>query len=149
MRLKDKVTIITGAGGSLGRATAQLFGQEGAKLVLVEINRKAGEETLSTVKAQGIDAIFVPTDVTNDDDIGRMVKAALDKYERIDGLINIAGVTPVYPALETPVEVWDQTFNLNIKSHFLIRVNSLYRLYNFIQIFFIANCLDSFFLDFF
>jgi Dehydrogenases with different specificities (related to short-chain alcohol dehydrogenases) len=91
MRLKDKVAIVTGGGGGIGRATAELFAREGAKVVIAEMNRETGQKTLEAALACGGEAIFVPTDVSSEDQMEALMKAAADAFGRIDILHNNVG----------------------------------------------------------
>jgi NAD(P)-dependent dehydrogenase (short-subunit alcohol dehydrogenase family) len=91
MRLKDKVALVTGGGGGIGRATTSLFAREGAKVVIAEMNRETGQASLDAVLAAGGDAIFVPTDVSSEDQMQALIKAAVDTYGRIDVLHNNVG----------------------------------------------------------
>jgi len=121
MRLKDKVALITGAAVGIGRAEARLFSSEGAKIVVSDINDAGGEETVALIKASGGKAIFVKADVTKAADIKNLVQTAVQKYGRIDIIINDAGI-PQHP---TPVEdideaLWDRVHDVNVKSIFLV-----------------------------
>ena len=80
MRLKDKIAIITGAGSGSGRAGALVFSREGAKVVVGDIDAKAGEETTNMVKSRGGDAIFVQIDDGKVIDMKRLIDAAVDTY---------------------------------------------------------------------
>lgn len=84
-RLDGKVALITGAGSGIGRATAELFAREGAKVAIAEIDKQSGEETVRLVQAAGGEAIFVHTDVTNPDS----VEAAIAMVESTFGLLNV------------------------------------------------------------
>src|SRR4030043_1064987 len=92
MRLKDKVAIITGAGSGLGRASAQLFASEGARVGGAARRAKDGEQTVRSIKESGGDAVFVQVDVTGASDIENAVKTAVDKYVRLDIMFNNAGM---------------------------------------------------------
>jgi 3-oxoacyl-[acyl-carrier protein] reductase len=121
MRLKDKVALITGVAVGIGRAEARLFSAEGAKIVASDINEAGAKETVALIKASGGEAIFVKADVTKAADIKNLVEAAIQKYGKIDIVINDAGI----PQKPTPVEdieeeLWDRVHNVNIKSIFLV-----------------------------
>ena len=89
-RLTDKVAIVTGAAHGIGRAIAELFAEEGAWVLVADLDREAGEAVASGICESGGQAQFAHTDVTNQDDIDRAVKAAADQSGRIDVLVNNA-----------------------------------------------------------
>jgi 3-oxoacyl-[acyl-carrier protein] reductase len=89
MRLKDKVTLITGGAAGIGRATAKRFTEEGAKVVIGDVNQKAGEAAAWDV---GAECIFYQLDVTDKEAVQSWVKDVLDRYGRVDILINNAGI---------------------------------------------------------
>src|SRR5574340_521151 len=90
MRLKGKIAVITGAATGIGAATAELFAQEGAKVVLGDINETEAKATVSRIQHGGGEAVFVPTDVGVPAQIKQLVQTALDKHGRIDILHNNA-----------------------------------------------------------
>jgi NAD(P)-dependent dehydrogenase (short-subunit alcohol dehydrogenase family) len=92
MRLKDKVAIITGAGQGIGRAYANRFAREGAKIVVAEINEEIGRRTEQEVKAAGGDALYVKTDVSSEDSCKVMAAKAAEHFGRIDVLMNNAAI---------------------------------------------------------
>jgi NAD(P)-dependent dehydrogenase (short-subunit alcohol dehydrogenase family) len=124
MRLKNKVAIITGAGGGQGRAAALLFAKEGAKIVASDWNTQSGEETAAQVKAAGGEAIHVGADVSVLPQVCRIIDGALESYGRIDVLYNNAGVgysstLSMRDILKTSEEDWDRVLAINLKSVFL------------------------------
>jgi NAD(P)-dependent dehydrogenase (short-subunit alcohol dehydrogenase family) len=92
--LKNKVIIITGAAMGMGAATAELFAQVGAKVVVADFNREAGEKEATKINNEGGDAFFVYVDVSKEKDVEEMVKATVAKYGRLDAAINNAARTP-------------------------------------------------------
>ena len=120
-RVKDKVAIITGATSGIGRATAVLFVKEGAKVVFAgrrEANGKALEKEL---KGLGGDAVFVRTDVTDGDDLDRLVQTAIDRFGRIDILVNNAGISTEFAFTDMDEERdFDNIFDVNVKSCFIL-----------------------------
>jgi NAD(P)-dependent dehydrogenase (short-subunit alcohol dehydrogenase family) len=121
MRLADKVTIITGAGGGMGRVAAQMFANEGAKVVVAEYGEAAGQETVDLIRAEGGDATFVKVDVSKEADAKAMVDHAVATYGRVDCLYNNAGVMPEadHSVTDTAVDVWDQVMAVNVRGVFL------------------------------
>jgi len=121
MRLADKVTIITGAGGGMGRVAAQMFAKEGAKIVVAEYGEAAGKETVDLIRAGGGEASFVKVDVSKEADAKAMVDHAVATYGRLDCLYNNAGVMPEadHSVIDTEVDVWDQVMAVNVRGVFL------------------------------
>ncbi|MFC1668936.1 SDR family NAD(P)-dependent oxidoreductase [Spirochaetota bacterium] len=91
MRLKDKIALITGAAGDIGRATAIRFAQEGATVILSDINKEGCEKVLKEIKNDKGKGSIIVTDVTKQDEIKAMFENAIDEYKRLDILVNIAG----------------------------------------------------------
>ncbi|MFC2003963.1 SDR family NAD(P)-dependent oxidoreductase [Chloroflexota bacterium] len=118
MRLKDKVAVITGAGSGIGRATAKLFAQEGAKVVATDISENAGKEVVQKIKQEGGEATFVQVDVTSAVDVQRMIRTAINSYGRLDILFNNAGVAGV-PFDEETEEEWRRVIDINLTGPFL------------------------------
>jgi len=119
MRLADKVAIITGAAGGIGRATAMLFAQEGAKVVVVDYAPEGGQETVEMIRRDGGEAIFVETDVSKAAAVEKMVQKAVETYGRIDVLFNNAAVTIPASVVDATEEVWDKTMDIDLKGVFL------------------------------
>ena len=121
MRLADKVALITGAGSGMGRAAAQMFAAEGAKVVVAEFGEEAGAETVRLVTEGGGEATYVQADVSRDDDARRMVDAAVEHYGRLDVLYNNAGIMPEadHSVIDTDVETWDRVLAVNLRGVFL------------------------------
>jgi NAD(P)-dependent dehydrogenase (short-subunit alcohol dehydrogenase family) len=91
MRLSGKVALVTGGGAGIGRATVELFAREGAKVVIAEFNTETGAAALESVKAAGGQAIFVPTDVSDEAQMKALVETAMSTYGKIDVLHNNVG----------------------------------------------------------
>jgi 3-oxoacyl-[acyl-carrier protein] reductase len=117
MRLENKVVIITGAGSGIGKETALLFAKEGAKVVVADVNEKAGEETVIEIKKNG-EGFFVKLDVSNREQSKQMVKTTLEKYGKIDVLINNAGIVQDAFLSKMTEEQWDKVINVNLKGVF-------------------------------
>ncbi|HVL54318.1 MAG TPA: glucose 1-dehydrogenase [Vitreimonas sp.] len=121
MRLEDKVAIITGGGGGMGRVAAQRFASEGAKVVVAEFGEEAGNETVRLVTEAGGQATFVKVDVSKEADAERMVRHAIDAFGRVDVLYNNAGIMPEadHSVVDTDVDTWDLVMAVNVRGVFL------------------------------
>ena len=121
MRLEDKVALITGAAGGIGRETALLFAREGARIVAVDVNVEGTAETVSLVQQEGGEAISVIADVSASEDCQRMVQEAESQFAGLHVLFNNAGIMDHSDsdAVETSEEVWDRTMAINLKGVFL------------------------------
>ncbi|MFL5644175.1 MAG: SDR family NAD(P)-dependent oxidoreductase [Chloroflexota bacterium] len=121
MRLEDKVSIITGGGGGMGRVAALMFAAQGAKVVVAEYSEAAGAETVGLVEKAGGTASFVKVDVSKEADAKAMVDHALATYGRVDTLYNNAGVMPEadHSVTDTDVATWDAVMAVNVRGVFL------------------------------
>ncbi|PWH20877.1 MAG: short-chain dehydrogenase [Ardenticatenia bacterium] len=120
MRLKDKVAIITGGGSGIGRASAELFAREGAKVVVADFNEKAGQETVTAIRQAGGEAIFVQVDVSDSVQVQRLVDTTLRAYGGIDILVNNAGILLFGTALDTSQQDWERVIAVNLTGTFLV-----------------------------
>jgi len=120
-RFQDKVVIVTGASSGIGKATAIEFGKEGAKVALAARRSDECERAAQAVKAAGGDAIAIQTDVTNCDDVERMVAKTVETYGRLDCAFNNAGIAGEIdtPTHEHSKENWDHVIAVNLTSVFL------------------------------
>ena len=117
--LKNKVALVTGASSGIGRAVALVWAREGAKVVVYDVNKKGGEETVALVKAQGGDAIFVAADVGKAEDGSMLVERTVSHYGRLDVACNNAGIGgPIAPTADYPLEGWAQVININLSGVF-------------------------------
>ena len=120
-RLEGKVAFLTGAGAGIAKATALLYVREGAKVAIIELNKEAGAAAEKDVRAAGGDAIFIETDVTDNDSVKRAVDATVAKFGRLDVLLNCAGgsLQEDVPVHEMDLDVWHRTVALNLLHPFL------------------------------
>ena len=112
-KLQGKVAIVTGSGSGMGRASARLFAQEGAKVIVADLASEAGQETVSLIKEAGGEASFVRVDVSNVDDIENMVKAAVSTYGGLNVLYNNAGTPGPGGLDDVDVASWDMQVAIN------------------------------------
>ncbi|MFN8379656.1 MAG: glucose 1-dehydrogenase [Anaerolineae bacterium] len=121
MRLQGKVALITGAGNGIGRETALLFAAEGAQVVVVDVNRTAGETVAHEIETAGGQAVFVAADVSKAADCEAMVQAAESAFGTLNVLFNNAGImhSDDDNAVTTEESVWDLTMAINLKGVFL------------------------------
>ncbi|TES85312.1 SDR family NAD(P)-dependent oxidoreductase, partial [Candidatus Aerophobetes bacterium] len=119
VRLKDKVAIITGAGAGMGRVTAVLFSEEGARTVVVDIDEKAGQETVDMIRAKGQEALFISTDIADVSQVSSMVRKVTEEYGRLDILVNNAGVYARGDIVTIDEKLWDRIMNVNLRGAFL------------------------------
>jgi NAD(P)-dependent dehydrogenase (short-subunit alcohol dehydrogenase family) len=120
-RLAGKVALITGAASGMGRAAAELFAGEGARVVVCDLVDEAGNATVDAVRAAGGDATFVRADVSQWNDCVDMVRAAVDTYGGLHVVYNNAGIFPADDGgvLDTPEPTWDRVMNVNLKGVWL------------------------------
>ena len=114
-RLRDKVAIITGAASGIGRATAVLFVNEGARLVLADVDEEGLKKTAGMISEPDAAAVIKKTDVANEDEVKALINFALETYSQIDILCNNAGITGDISALEQQDRnIWHQVYDVNV-----------------------------------
>jgi NAD(P)-dependent dehydrogenase (short-subunit alcohol dehydrogenase family) len=117
--LSDKVVVVTGGTKGLGRAVAENAGKSGAKIVISGRNKKDGEDVVNIIKTRyKSDAYFAIGCLKNVDNCKKLIKTAIDKFGRIDGLVNYAGVTSTARIYETTEYLFNNIFEINFKASF-------------------------------
>ncbi len=122
MRLEGKVALVTGGGSGIGRASAELFAREGARVVVSDLNEADALESVQQIETDGGHAAPVIGDVSSSADAKRMVTAAVDTYGRLDVVVNSAGVSGrnALPEGSDPEEIWDRVIDVNLKGTYLV-----------------------------
>ncbi|HEX6007369.1 MAG TPA: SDR family NAD(P)-dependent oxidoreductase [Burkholderiales bacterium] len=121
-KLDGKVAFLTGAGAGIAKASALLFAREGARVAIAEINAEAGHAAEAEVRKAGGDALFVETDVTQDESVKRAIDATVARFGRLDVLLNCAGgsLQEDVPVHQMDLAVWQRTIALNLLHPFLV-----------------------------
>jgi meso-butanediol dehydrogenase/(S,S)-butanediol dehydrogenase/diacetyl reductase len=119
MRLKDKVCIITGGGSGIGRATSLLFADEGARLVVADKHGAKAQTVASECNGKGAQAVAVEADVAITADVKRMIQATVERFRRLDVLVNNAGYGIPGSVVETDEDAWDALMAVNVRGVFL------------------------------
>jgi NAD(P)-dependent dehydrogenase (short-subunit alcohol dehydrogenase family) len=119
-RLRGKVSIVTGAARGIGRATATLFARGGSSVVIADLLDEGREVADAINRTIGHEAvIFVKTDISREDDVRKMVDAALERFGKIDVLVNNAGIGHFKDIIETSADEWNRVININLRGAFL------------------------------
>ena len=118
--LHDRVAIVTGAASGINRAVALRFGEEGASVVIVDVDATGAAETETDVRAIGADALSVLADVRRRDEIDAMVRTVLARFGHIDILVNGAGVESLVPFVDLAEAEWDRILAVNLTGAFRV-----------------------------
>jgi NAD(P)-dependent dehydrogenase (short-subunit alcohol dehydrogenase family) len=119
-RFDGKAVVVTGGGSGIGKATAERFFEDGARVAIFEISRKNGEAAVAELKRKGHDPLLLIGDVSKSADVKRMVKAALKKMGRIDVLFNNAGILVEGTIERVSERDYDRIMAINVKGTFLV-----------------------------
>lgn len=117
--LKNKVAIITGAGGGLGRSIASAFSKEGSIVVVTDINPLALDETVKCIEKEGRHVLSIVADISNIDEIDNLAKQVVDTYGQIDIIVNSAGIIGLKSVADSNIEDWNRIISINLTSIFI------------------------------
>jgi NAD(P)-dependent dehydrogenase (short-subunit alcohol dehydrogenase family) len=112
-RLKGKVAIVTGGGSGIGRATCELFAEEGARVIVADVDQRQGESVAANIKNSGGQAHFVAADISREDDAARLTVETVGNFGGVDILVNNAAVF-VLKGIEATVEDWRRSLDVNV-----------------------------------
>lgn len=120
--LAGRIAVVTGGGGGIGAATARLFAQHGAQVVIADIDAELAEQTVAAITARGGSALAVVTDVREADQVAGLARSVLDRYGRADVLVNNVGHWLRHPGtfIETEPQLWDELYRVNLHHVFLV-----------------------------
>ena len=119
MDLKDKVVIITGARRGMGKSHALVLAKAGAKIVVSDISEEDCQKVVEEIEKNGGEALTVKCDVSKKEEVDNLVKKTIERFGKVDVLVNNAGICQFKPFLELTEEEWDRTLNINLKGYFL------------------------------
>lgn len=117
--VNGQVVIITGAGKGIGKGIAKYFASKGASVVIATRGAEEGRQTECEIQEAGGNAFFIETDVSKEMSIQEMVRKTIERYGKIDTLINNAGITIFKPILEASIEDWEKVINIDLRGTFL------------------------------
>ena len=120
--LTDRVAVVTGGGGGIGAATARLFAQHGARVVIADIDAELAQRTAGEITASGGSALAVVADVRDEDEVATLARTVLDRYGRVDVLVNNVGHWLRHPGnfVDTDPRLWDDLYRINLHHVFLV-----------------------------
>jgi NAD(P)-dependent dehydrogenase (short-subunit alcohol dehydrogenase family) len=119
VQFKDNVCIVTGGGSGIGRAACERFAAGGARVVIADVNEKGGNQTVEAITAAGGEALFVKTDVSQSDQVQEMIRRTIDRWGKVDVLVNDAAMMTFKPVVELADEDWDHVLAVNLRAVFL------------------------------
>ena len=120
--LADRIAVVTGGGGGIGAATARLFAQHGARVVIADIDVELGERTADEIRASGSSASAVATDVRDAEQVAALARTVLERHGRVDVLVNNVGHWLRHPGnfVDTDPQLWDDLYRINLHHVFLV-----------------------------
>jgi meso-butanediol dehydrogenase/(S,S)-butanediol dehydrogenase/diacetyl reductase len=129
LRFADRVAIVTGGAGGIGLATASRLGSEGARVIVADLDEKAGIEAAGKVRAGGApDALAVACDVAREDQVEAAVAAAFDRFGRLDGIVNNAGLMLFRPIVELTGDDWTRVLSVDLLGAFYFTKHAFLRM---------------------
>src|SRR6201993_2244084 len=120
MKLKDQVAVVTGAGRNIGEEIAKLFAAEGAKVAIVDVDRPRGERVVGAIRGSGGEAELFTADVSKGSDVAALVRAVVERFGRIDILVNNVAISDNKHIFDITEEEWDRVLSVTLKSQFLM-----------------------------
>lgn len=118
--LKDKVVIVTGAAMGMGKSSAELFAENGAKVIIADFNKEEGQKVADAIQADGGEATFIEVDVSNEEQVKNLVEKTVETYGRLDGALNNAALTPDDKQIaEMDMDYYDRLMSVDLKGVFL------------------------------
>src|SRR5690606_11277130 len=118
-KLQNKVAYITGAGSGIGKEIALLYAEEGAKVVVSDINEEAGNTVVTEITKKGSEAVFIKTNTANQAEVESLVKQTVDQFGELHIACNNAGIGgPLAPLTEYPPDGWDRVISINLSGVF-------------------------------
>lgn len=119
MRFQSAVVVVTGAAVGIGQAALMAFAREGARVVLVDRDRERGQALVNDLQRDGYEALAVGADVSNENDVQAMIRQVVDRWDRLDVLVNNAGVYMQGDVTQTSLEDWERILRINVTGAFL------------------------------
>lgn len=118
--LEGKTAVVTGAAMGIGKAVALAFAEAGANVAVADVNEKRGMEAVEEIKACGVDSVFCALDVRNHGQIDAMTKMVLERYGKIDILMNNAGIGRPGPSVDVTGQDWQDVIDINLSGVFFV-----------------------------
>jgi NAD(P)-dependent dehydrogenase (short-subunit alcohol dehydrogenase family) len=119
MKAAKRIAVVTGGNKGIGRGISIRLAKEGINVVIAARDESAANEVINTIKNEGNVCSFIRTDVSSKKDVDMMIDEVVNRYKRIDILVNNAAIVLDSPFLEITEEIWDRTLNVNLKGYFL------------------------------